>query len=54
MKKLAAFLLVCLLICSAFGQAEEKYRTLRYGCTGDDVLNLQVRLTELGYYSFKL
>ena len=31
-----------------------RYRPLRYGSTGEDVRNLQTRLTELGYYKGKI
>ncbi|MDR2657848.1 MAG: peptidoglycan-binding protein, partial [Oscillospiraceae bacterium] len=37
-----------------FGQTVDPTRTLRYDSTGEDVRLLQERLTQLGYYTFRI
>ncbi len=59
MKKTATIIVVVclLLVVSALtlsGTADDSYRLLRYGAKGEDVTRLQERLTELGYYTFRI
>lgn len=46
--------MVCLLALVGIAGAEGLLPTLSYGSTGDQVLALQQRLTELGYYTFRI
>ncbi len=59
MKKTVTYIIaVCLLfllpVLTVSGMADGDYRHLRYGSKGEDVTRLQERLTELGYYTFRI
>lgn len=53
MKKTVFSLLLLCLLCLGVALAEDN-ATLSYGSTGEAVLTLQTRLTELGYYTFRI
>ncbi|OEF96041.1 spore cortex-lytic enzyme [Desulfuribacillus alkaliarsenatis] len=48
------FILILNVISLTYWQTQETARVLRYGAQGNDVTELQTRLNQLGYYTFRI